>query len=69
MPFCEFEGYRCESILVDWRRFALEETLSKKGKPLKKLTLQYQRTPPDELIVYFKPKLQFFVLQNFVACW
>ena len=39
MPFCEFEGYRCKSILVDWKWFALEETLSKKGKPLKKLTL------------------------------
>jgi hypothetical protein len=69
MPLCEFKEDRCESTILNWRRFALEETISKKGKPLKKLILQYKRTPPDEFLDYLKPKLQYFVMHNFVALW
>ncbi len=49
--------------LVQWRHYALEETRSKNGKPLKKLTLAYNNTSSYELIGYFKPKLRLFVTQ------
>ncbi len=55
--------------LVEWRRYALEETRSKIGKPFKKLTLVYKRTSSDEFIQYLKLKLQHFVRHNFAARW
>ncbi len=54
---------------VHWRCYTLEETISKIGKPLKKLTLVYKNTYSDEFIEYLKPKLQHFVRHNFVARW
>jgi len=53
--------------LVELKRYALEETRSKIGKPFKKLTLVYKRTSLDEFIQYLKLKLQHFVRHNFVA--
>ena len=67
--FCENELQGSGSALVDWRRFSLEETISKKGKSLKRLTLVYKKTTSDEFIDYLKPKLDFFVKHNFVARW
>jgi len=69
MAFCEYELQESKTTLVEWKRFSLESTVSKKRKLLKKLTLIHKLTSPTELIEYFKPKLQFFVQHNFVARW
>ena len=61
------KGQTCSQ--VEWRQFAYKETLSKKGKVLKKLNLVYQKTTADVLFDYLKPKLQAFVTHNFVAQW
>lgn len=47
----------------------IAETISKKGKALKRLTLVYKKTTSDEFIDYLKPNLDFFVKHNFVARW
>jgi hypothetical protein len=54
---------------IQWRCYALEETKSKNGKPLKKLTLVYKNTSSNEFVEYLKPKIQHFVRHNFMARW
>jgi len=69
LPLCPAEVDGSDGQQVEWRRFALEEVLSKKGKIMKKLNLVYMKTTFDVLIEYLKPKLQAFVTHNFVARW
>jgi len=45
----------------------METTMSRVGKPLKKLSLIYKQIISNELVEYMKPKLQAFVKHNFVA--
>jgi hypothetical protein len=42
---------------------------TKEGNPRKASTLEYRETAPCELLYYLKPKLQAFVLHNYVASW
>lgn len=69
LPLCPDEVNGSDGRVVEWRRFAMEEVLSKKGKVMKKLNLVYKKTSSDVLIEYLKPKLQAFVAHNFVARW
>jgi hypothetical protein len=69
LPVCNDELDNADGVLIEWRRFALEQTTSKKGKVSKKLTLVYKKTFPDVLLEYMRPKLQYFVKHNFVAKW
>jgi hypothetical protein len=39
------------------------------GNPKKAVTKEYRESPPRELIAYLKPKLQTFVLHNYIATW
>jgi hypothetical protein len=55
--------------MVDWKRFAMETTMLKARKPLKKLTLVYKKTNSEEFIEYFKTKLQKHFRHNFVSRW
>jgi len=66
---CPDEVEGCEGKLLEWRRFALEETISKKEKVLKKLNLVYKKTISNVFLDYLKPKLQAFVTHNFVTRW
>jgi len=69
LPICPDEAEGCESELMEWRRIALEETISKKEKVLKKLNLVYKKTTFDVFFDYLKSKLQAFVTYNFLARW
>jgi hypothetical protein len=69
LPVCNNEIENPNGVLIEWRRFALEQTTSRKGKVSKKLTLVYKKTFPDVLLEYMRPKLQHFVKHNFVAKW
>ena len=69
LPQCKDEEEGTDDRQVEWRRFAYEETLSKKSKVLKKLNLVYKKTTADVFFDYLKPKLQAFVTHNFVARW
>jgi hypothetical protein len=69
LPVYNDEVQNPTGVLVEWRRFALEQTTSRKGKVSKKLTLVYKKTFPDVLLEYMRPKLQNFVKHNFVAKW
>jgi len=66
---CPDESKGFDGNLMEWRRFALEETVSKKRKVLKKLNLVYKKTMSDVFLDYFKPKQQGVVIHNFVAKW
>ncbi len=55
--------------LVKWRCYAIEETRSRNGKTLKKLTLVYKKMSSYEFFEYLKPKLQHFVKHNCVTRW
>jgi len=57
------------SNLVEWRRFALEETKARNGKVLEKLNLVYKNVTSYKMLDYLKFKLQHFVKHNFVAQW
>jgi hypothetical protein len=39
------------------------------GNPRKAATFEYQETKPSDLFEYLKPKLQAFVLHNYIASW
>jgi hypothetical protein len=69
LSFCLEELNGIDECPIQWRRYVLEETRSKNGKPLKKLTLVYKNTFLDEFIEYLKPKIWRFVTHNFVARW
>jgi hypothetical protein len=69
LPVCNNEIENPNGVLIEWRRFALEQTTSRKGKVSKKLTLVYKKTFPDVLLEYMRPKLQHFVKHNCVAKW
>jgi len=56
-------------IVVEWKRFVIETTMSKIEHPLKKLTFVYKKTNNEESIECFKPKLQNFVKHNIVSRW
>lgn len=43
MDLYEYKVERLSPNLVEWRQYALEETISKKSKPLKQLILQYKK--------------------------
>jgi hypothetical protein len=66
---CNDEVDNADGVLIEWQRFALEQTTSKKGKVSKKLTLVCKKTFSDVLLEYMRPKLQYFVKHNFVAKW
>jgi hypothetical protein len=55
--------------MVEWKRFAMETTMSKVEHPLKKLTFVYKKTKNEKCIEYFKPKLKNVVKHNFVLRW
>jgi hypothetical protein len=69
LQFCGDELSGLDNRQVQWRCYALEETRSKNGKTLKKLTLVYKNTSSSEFIKYLKPKFQHFIKHNFVARW
>lgn len=54
---------------MQWHRLSLEKTKSKNGKELKKLTMVYMYIGTNELLDYFKPKLQHFVHHNYQTRW
>jgi hypothetical protein len=68
LSFCSKELDGINDWLVEWKCYALEKTISKIGKPLKKLTLVYKRTSSNKFIQYLKLK-QHFVRHNFLARW
>ncbi len=68
-PFCPIECDDFNYAMVDWKRFAMETTMLKARKPLKKLTLVYKKTNSEEFIEYFKTKLQKHFRHNFVSRW
>jgi hypothetical protein len=67
LPFCPKEVTSLDAVLTPWKHFAIETTMARFGKALKKLTLVYKTTSLEEFIDYLKPKLQHFVRHNFVA--
>jgi len=69
LPICPNEATIFNYVMVHWRRFALETTMLKVSRALKKLTLVYKTTSTYEFIDYMKPKLQHFVKHNFVTRW
>jgi hypothetical protein len=54
--------------LVKWKHigYKVVETMEE-GNPHKAATLEYRETKPSELFEYLKPKLQAFVLHNYIA--
>jgi hypothetical protein len=44
LPICNDEVQNPSGVFVEWRRFVLEQTTSKKDKVSKKLTLVYKKT-------------------------
>jgi hypothetical protein len=60
--------FKC-SFNITRRRFALETTMARFGRALKKLTLEYKTTSLDAFIDYLKPKFKHFVKCKFVARW
>jgi hypothetical protein len=69
LPFCSKELNGIDECPIQCRQYALEETISKNGKPLEKLTMVYKNTSLDEFIKYLKPKLQLFGRHNFMPRW
>lgn len=69
LSFCLIELASTRFNLVEWKQFALEETRSKSGRLLEKMTFVYKKTTSNEMIDYLKPKLQHFVKHNFMVCW
>jgi hypothetical protein len=57
LPSCDDEVDNPNGVLIEWQRFALEQTTSKKGKVSKKLTLVYKKTFLDAMLEYMRPKL------------
>jgi hypothetical protein len=57
LPLCPKEVIGFDLVLIQWKRFALETTMFKFGRALKKLTLVYKSTTINEFIDYMKPKL------------
>jgi hypothetical protein len=68
-PFRLEEVSNSSEALVEWKRFAMETTMTRSGKTLEKLTLVYKKTSSDEFVHYLKPKLQTFIRHNFVSRW
>jgi hypothetical protein len=54
---CPKEVIGFDLVLIQWKCFALETTMFKSGRALKKLTLVYKSTTINEFIDYMKPKL------------
>jgi len=69
VPLCPAEVDGSDGRVVEWRRFAMEEVISKKGKVMKKLNLVYKKTSSAVFLEFLKPKLQAFVTYNFVTRW
>jgi len=59
LPFCLKELNGIDECPIQWRHYALEETLSKNGKPLNKLTSFYKNTSSNVFIEYLKPSFKF----------
>ncbi len=68
-PLCRVECNGFNLNVVEWKRFAMETTMSKVEHPLKKLTFVYKKTNNEKSIEYFKPKLQKKFKHNFVLRW
>jgi hypothetical protein len=64
IALCPVECNGSNPTVVDWKRFAMETTMSKAKHFLKKLTFVYKKTSNEKSIEYFKPKLQNFVKHN-----
>ncbi len=69
LSFCLKKVIRPYLDIIQWCHFALETTMAKNDRPLKKLTLVYKNTTSNEFIEYMQPKLQHFVKHNFIASW
>lgn len=54
LPFCPKEIIGFNSNMVQWRCYALETTMARFGRPLKKLTFVYKTTSYDEFVDYLK---------------
>jgi hypothetical protein len=56
--------------LVKWKSIGYKVVgTTEEGNQRKASTLEYRETTPCELIEYLKPRLQAFVLHNYVASW
>jgi hypothetical protein len=54
--------------LVKWKHIGYKVVgTTEEGNPRKAATLEYRETKPSELFEYLKPKLQAFVLHNYIA--
>jgi hypothetical protein len=69
LPLYPKEIIGSNSNMVQWRRYALETTMARSSRPVKKLTLVYKTTSSNVFVNYLKPKLQHFVKHNFVTRW
>jgi hypothetical protein len=67
IPLCLVKCNVSNLTMVEWKRFAMETTMSKVEHPLKKLTFVYKKTNNEESIEYFKPKLQKNFKHNFLS--
>ena len=66
--FCPIE-LTCEQP-VKWKRYGYKVVGTiVEGHPRKATILEYRETKPSELIDYLKPKLQAFVLHNYISSW
>ncbi len=68
-PLHPGECYGFNVTVVEWKRFAMETTMSMVEHPLKKLTFVYKKTNNKKSIEYFKPKLQKNFKHSFVSRW
>jgi hypothetical protein len=69
LAFCLNEEEGTSSAVVCWKRFNMEKIVTKKVEEKKKSKRMHLETNSNELIEYFKPKLQYFVRHNFVTRW
>jgi len=69
LPIYPVEKDALSNSSISWKHFSFKKIITKKGKEKKKLKLVFKSTSSIEFIDYLKPKLQYFVHHNFVACW
>ena len=56
--------------VVKWKTIGYKVVgTTEEGNPKKAATLEYRESPPRELILYLKSKLQSFVLHNYIGSW
>ncbi len=69
MAICPIEEDGSSTSLMNQKKFFVGQIITKRGEEKKSLQFVYKSTISSELIVYLKPKLQFFACHNFVARW